>query len=152
MTLKRVHHLVTLVVCALALFGLVAAWRMSVGTPGDPGPGFWPMVLSLAILLFTVCAWAGGRAADDYEDWRGTAASLLPALATMVAFVVLFPLVGFLLPGILFLVVWLRFLSGESWRMTATVALAAPTCVYLLFVEALGVRFPGGFVPSLIGS
>jgi hypothetical protein len=43
---------------------------------------------------------------------------VLVGLATMVAFVVLLPVIGFEIPAALLCFVWLRFLGRESWRLS----------------------------------
>jgi putative tricarboxylic transport membrane protein len=45
-------------------------------------------------------------------------------------------------PTLLVMVIWLRFLGGESWRMTAVVSVVTVAAFYALFVLALAIPLP----------
>jgi putative tricarboxylic transport membrane protein len=63
-------------------------------------------------------------------------------VASLVAFVVLVPLVGFEYPAAALIALWLKVIGGESWRTVLVVAVGATAALYALFILALGVSFP----------
>lgn len=124
---------------------------MEIGSLIEPGPGFWPRILIIAIVLMSLV----GFVADLKE---GIETFELPGLvrvlggfAALAAFVLIFENTGMILAGIVFLMLWLKGLNGESWRLSVVLAVVAPLLTYLLFVQALGVRFPEDIVASLWG-
>ena len=54
----------------------------------------------------------------------------------------LLPVIGFEVPSLVLMVIWLRFLGGESWRMTAVVSVVTVAAFYALFVLALSIPLP----------
>src|SRR5687768_12990330 len=82
----------------VALVGLVGAARLDVGGLARPGPGFFPLLLSLALLIVSGVLFAGaarGRPAtpdigQDAARWR-----LVATLGALILYVALFEPVGF---------------------------------------------------------
>ncbi|GLZ34723.1 hypothetical protein Lesp02_69100 [Lentzea sp. NBRC 105346] len=126
-----------------ALLGLLAAWgaiALGLGSVTDPGPGLWPFVT--AVLLLGTGIAIAVRPPDDTEPFcRGTAGVLL-AVAGLGGYAAVIEHVGFEIPTVVLLAVWLRFLGAESWVVTVVVALLATTAAHLLFIAGLGVPLP----------
>ena len=116
-----------------------------------PGPGFWPRVLVVAIVVVSVL----GLVVDMREGIEvfelGGTARVLGGFALLVLFTLMFEQTGSILAGFVFLMLWLKGLNGESWRMALAISVVAPLVSYLLFVTALGVRLPEDIVASLWG-
>ena len=124
---------------------------MPIGSMAEPGPGFWPRVLLIGIILASVL----GLLVDLTEGIEAfelpSTLRVLAGFVALGAFVVVFQNTGMILAGFVFLMVWLKGLSGESWRLSFAISVAAPVLTYLLFVQALGVRFPEDLIASLWG-
>jgi hypothetical protein len=69
----------------------------------------------------------------------------------MMGFFVLILLVGFPLSVPIFFVAFLRFRSGESWRMTMVLSAVAWVFFYGLFVRLLNIPFMEGWVQRGLG-
>jgi putative tricarboxylic transport membrane protein len=134
-----------LVLLALGLSAAVGAWQLKLGTLQHPGPGFWPLIISAAITLSAAAllVWPGE---EPKEAWGRRSLSVAAGIAILCAFVVLFELVGFFLPAVLMLILWLRVFGRESWRWTIMLAVAGPAVLYVIFDRLLGVPFPGDLV------
>lgn len=127
------------------VLGAVAGWLAhgyGLGSLRRPGPGLWPFVVSVLIVVLGVVLLVRGRTLDDAE--RFTRASLLVVVgtATFLALGVLLPVVGFEIPAVLLGIVWLRFLGGESWRSTIAISVLTTAAFYLLFLYALSIPLP----------
>jgi putative tricarboxylic transport membrane protein len=82
------------------------------------------------------------RPGDDAEAIGREAWIVVLGSLSLVAYTLLFEVLGFEIPTIALLVFWLKVLGGETWRTAVTVALGATVSVYLVFLLALGVALP----------
>jgi putative tricarboxylic transport membrane protein len=131
-----------LVGLAVGVGAAVMAYGYGLGSLHQPGPGLWPFVVSVVIVVLSALLLVVGRGLDDSEKF--TRSSLLAAAGaiTFVAFGVLMPLIGFEIPAVLLCVVWLRFLGGESWRNTVVISLLTTAVFYFLFLYGLRIPLP----------
>ena len=133
---------------ALALTGLVFAWqaaRLDLGTLGLPGPGFFPLALSLLLVLFSgAIALQGWLAAAKDEPLEFGHPQVLITLAALLAVPILFEPLGALVALGLLAAVLLVFIARVSLVLAVlSSALGMAACWYL-FQELLGVRLPSG--------
>lgn len=154
------------------LFGIVLFVLIPVHVPRPafipgfaPPPDMWPRTVSIAGivlgLIVAVLAWAGpvARSVPDPEKQPAGAVGL-PVLVGRFAlvvlafalFVVLVPLIGFVLAAIL-LTATAILLTGERRRLVwgAIVAVALPVALALFFNSALGTQFPKGPFSAFLG-
>lgn len=127
---------------AIGVGAAVLAYGYGLGSLREPGPGLWPFVVSVVIVVLSALLLAVGRGLDDSEKF--TRSSVLAAVGalTFVAFGLLMPLIGFEIPAVLLCVVWLRFLGGESWRNTVVISVLTTAVFYLLFLYGLRIPLP----------
>lgn len=127
------------------VIGTTAAWlslRLDIGTLTAPGPGLWPLITSCLLIATGAGSLVFARRANDTEKFtRGTIAVVIAALG-LFAHAWLFELVGFEIPTLLLLAMWLRFLSRETWLSTALISLGVTAAAYALFILGLGVPLP----------
>ncbi len=140
-----------LVVLAVAAVFHSQMGDMEFGSLSSPGPGFWPRVLLVSIVLLSLV----GLVADMSEgiesfDTSGTT-RVTAGFVAMAAFVLMFETTGVIFSGVVFLMLWLKGLNGESWKLSIALSIIVPVVAYLLFVTALGVRFPADPIASLWG-
>ncbi len=133
----RVAGLLAVAVGIAVAFG---ARDLGVGSLTDPGPGLWPLVVS-AVLVITGAVVAA-RPGDDAEAIGRDAWTVVVACVTLVAYTAVIRVVGFELPTIALLAVWMRVFGGEPWRTTVAVSVGVTVVVYLVFILALGVALP----------
>jgi putative tricarboxylic transport membrane protein len=127
---------------ALGLATLWYAHGLGLGSLTDPGPGLWPSVIAALLVISGAAIVVRARTARDTEAFtRGTTTVVIGA-ASLAVYAYLFELVGFEIPTAVLLALWLRFLGGESWRVTAAVSVLATVAAYLLFITGLGVPLP----------
>lgn len=124
---------------------------MEVGSLTDPGPGFWPRLLIIGIVVTSLIALVADLT-DGIEPFElaGTV-RVLGGFATLVVFVFVFQSTGAILAGFVFMMLWLKGLNDEPWRLSIILSVVSPVVAYVLFVVALGVRLPDDIVASLWG-
>jgi hypothetical protein len=139
----RLGQLVAAVVpIALGLACLAYSVSLSLGTPAEAGPGLWPALASL--LLVGAGSWTliFERGTRDAEQFSRGAIGITVGLAGLVVFVLLISRIGFEIPTLLVMVLWLKVLGRESWLVTAAVSASTTLALYLLFITGLGVPLP----------
>ncbi|WP_028936294.1 tripartite tricarboxylate transporter TctB family protein [Pseudonocardia spinosispora] len=148
------------VVAALGVGALTAAVGLDrFGAHGVPGPGFFPdllavllIVLGLLLALVSLRARTTGPAIEPATEDRFEVAGAVRAGRVWLGFVVSIPLllvIGFV-PAMVALVAYLAFGVERIRGLRPLLAsVLIPLGVYLLFVYLLGVDLPG---PALPGS
>lgn len=126
----------------LGLVAVAASLRLGVGDPRDPGPGLWPLLASLAIVACAVTLLMTERGQHDYEKYtRGAMLNML-GIASLVAYALLMPAVGFEVVTVVVSGFWLKVLGGESWRTTIIMSVGLTAALYVLFILLLGAPLP----------
>ncbi|MCZ2839337.1 tripartite tricarboxylate transporter TctB family protein [Modestobacter sp. VKM Ac-2985] len=136
------NMVVAALVVVLGAATVVGALALGAGTARTPGPGLWPLLLGLLLVVLGIGLVATARRTTDTEQFTRSSWLVLAGLATMLVFVALIGTIGFEIPAALLAFVWLRFLGGESWRTSAIVSIAVVVAFYLVFVAALSVPIP----------
>jgi putative tricarboxylic transport membrane protein len=131
-----------LVALAIGVFGVVVSSGLGLGQLTQPGPGLWPFTISVIIVVLSAVLVFVGRNATDSERFSKASLLTVLALVTLVLLAVLLPLMGFEIPSLLLVFVWLRWLGKESWRSSVVISVAAVAAVYLLFVVLLQIPLP----------
>jgi putative tricarboxylic transport membrane protein len=149
------------VLALLALFALLESMRLHVGAVTRPGPGFFPLVLSLALGTVALALIVAARRARDGAppapgagaEARGTAmiarADLGRLLATVVAlavYVAVFERLGFVLATVGFLAFLFGALGRYPWPVAVGAGVVVTLAAWLIFDTWLGVRLPPGML------
>ncbi len=142
---KHLYRLAPLVLLLFGIAAMLGARDLSLGQLDAPGPGLWPFIVA-GLLTLTAFVLLFIDDPADYEPWtRGTAGIAL-GLISLGVFIVLFERIGFLIPAVLMLLIWLRLFAREPWRWAVPLAVIGAVVFHLVFVEALGVPFPDDIV------
>ncbi|MBT3305524.1 MAG: tripartite tricarboxylate transporter TctB family protein [Alphaproteobacteria bacterium] len=141
----------------MGVFSLYLMWKSAELPIGwisgeGPGGGSWPFWLAFGMLLCCVAIvirWAKritpeSRSEEVYMDGPTFRMFVLNAggLAVMIG---LFHIVGAYGAIPVFLIFYLRFMGGHSWRMTGIFATVTPVITFLFFEIALQKTLPKGF-------
>jgi hypothetical protein len=137
----------------VALVGLAGAARLDVGGVRQPGPGFFPLLLSAGLLLVSGVLFAGAwrpRAARPAAPAGGGAGAadrgrLAATLGALVLYVLLFERLGFVLVTTGFLAFLLGALARYRWPVALGAALAIAVAARVVFDRWLSVRLPPDF-------
>ncbi|TDQ53044.1 tripartite tricarboxylate transporter TctB family protein [Actinorugispora endophytica] len=133
---------VAIVVVALGGAGMAGSWSLGLGGLAEPSAGTWPFLISAAVSCLGVVLGATARSTRDTEVFSSSVWKVLAGIATMVLFVSLVGVIGFEIPSAVLAFVWLRFLGGESWRLSAVTSVAVVAAFYVVFVGLLAVPIP----------
>jgi putative tricarboxylic transport membrane protein len=134
----------------VALVGLAGAGRLEVGGVTRPGPGFFPLLLSLALLVVSGVLFgsaARGRDAPPgpaVEDGTAEPARwrLVATMGALVVYVALFERVGFVTATTGLLAFLFGALARYRWPVALGTALAVAFAARVVFDRWLQVRLP----------
>jgi hypothetical protein len=133
---------------ALALTGVIFAWQASLldlGQIGLPGPGFFPLVLAVLLVLFAAAIAIEGRLAlVNDEPLEFGHAQVLITFAALLAVPLLFELLGAYITLGLMSAVLLVFVARVPLLLAVVSSAAGMAACWYLFGELLGVRLPTG--------
>lgn len=136
-----IGRLCVLVLGAIAGCAVYASFALGIGSLTNPGPGLWPFSISLITFVLTIvllilgCRWSatpeGGR------KW------VLAAIAGLIAYGMILPILGFILATIPLVFYFMRIIGGSGWITTIVTSALAPFGSYYVFDVLLGVPLPG---------
>jgi hypothetical protein len=134
---------------AVGVFLTVWSNGYRVGTIIKPGPGFFPLGVGLLLILFSlVLLIKEGRRRSPKTGlppfapggWKKVACTVI----ILVASVVFFERLGFLITFFLLVVSTMRWAGSQTWKRTLVTALCSSLGVYLVFVLMLKQQLPRG--------
>ena len=126
----------------------LTGWRLDIGTPKLPGPGFFPLLIACAMAGFGISlllrpGLQERAALTGPSRWKPLFIALLSILAYALALVEL----GYLISTFALLAIQLRWVEGQSWRTSLITAVMASAVSLILFRVALKVPLPVGILP-----
>lgn len=142
---RKTDVVVGIAVVGLGVAALLGSLALGVGSPRAPGTGTWPFLVSIVLVVLGLGLLVLTGRTHDTERFTRAGWLVLAGLATMIAFVAVVGVIGFEIPAALLMFVWLKFLGGESWRLSVITSLATVAAFYVVFVGLLAVPIPHMF-------
>lgn len=132
----------------LACVGALVAWQSwqyPLGSLAQPGPGYLPFVLGLALAGFGALAAAAGRGSPAFR-WRqfDDGPKGLAILAGLAFAALAIEYLGYRLTIAVLLVYYLGVLERRPWLLTLALTLAFALGTYYVFARLLRVPLPIG--------
>jgi hypothetical protein len=146
----RLHKDITSgsVLFLVAAVYFIGTWKLPSGK-GEPGPAFFPVLLSGTLMFLAVSIlWQGLRARQgDEERADQTPWKPIVAIAATGLFVAFFQVLGFVLSTLLYTLAITCMFRRDRPAFVVAVPIVSTVLIYLLFQVGLGVRLPGGPFP-----
>ncbi len=150
--MKRPYQITSMVSMLVAAFLARESLRLRYYTPLGPGPGFFPLWLSILLaILAAAMFWQAtfgkpeAMPADFYAD-RGGYLRIGAVVAALVGVIVLMGPLGFRLVMLGFYLFLLTALGRQHPLLTGIIALAGSFGVYYVFVRWLATPLPTGLL------
>lgn len=138
-----------LILVGLALYIVFEAAHLPVGSVSTPGPGFFPLLLSVVLFILAVCvvgssiAIFGPPRTIHFENGTYYALSTFCAVC---AVAIVIEQLGFMICTTALMIILLRWISRTSWPVSVLTAMGSVSIVYAIFTK-LGVPLPRGPLP-----
>ncbi|KUO58357.1 MAG: hypothetical protein APF84_15365 [Gracilibacter sp. BRH_c7a] len=110
--------------------------------------GFFPTILSsLLIILNIILIFQKNKDSDKEKTVSRKAIIRVSSIVGgIIAYIILLPVLGFIVSAFLFVVLCVRTLGEQSWKKASLFAFLMVIAVYVVFHIFLNVRFPVGIL------
>lgn len=136
--------LIGLAVVLYSLHGL------GLGTTKLPGPGFFPFLCGLSIIVFSGSWLLSTRKEKDVntEPFWGPGEWVRPLLAVVLtaAYGAIMDGLGYVLSTFLFIAAWQFLIERENWKKIITLSVVGTVAMYVMFQYMLSVPLPEGIL------
>jgi len=130
-----------------------AALRLPYGNLHNPGPGFFPLWLgvilggmSIALFVQTTRGKESERTLKEILEEDVRWGKVLLVLGALIIYGFLMDTIGFLIVTFLLMIVLLRFIEPQPWKVVIGWALGGSVGSYLIFEVWMKLRLPKGFL------
>ena len=143
---------ISLLIMAVGIIYLMASLAYPLGDLVKPGPGMFPAVMAVLLILgglrLSLAARRSPAAASRQGGKKrmGKFASVRVVLGT-VAYLILMPLIGFLTMTFFFLIYMFKTMGVTSWARTIAASAVTSLLFYWFFIQVLLLTAPGGLLP-----
>ena len=146
----RAEKVTSLLLILLAVFIGFESRKYPLGTIDNPGPGFFPLLLGIAMaamaIALAVRAWRNGTAEVHPPFWPVKEGFFKVSLAFIVIllFTALLEITGYMINIFLLFLILLRPIGRQKWRWSISISVGAALVSYLLFDKWLMIPLPRG--------
>ena len=138
------------------LYGFVFSARLPLGTWEEPGPGAFPIAISILLLVFGISKFAIPALKEKSKktkelDWQGIFGQLLTPLKIVgvtLAFILSMEKAGFLLAASLYMFLLFYWVSRCTFWTAFSLAIGIGAGSWYFFGKFLAVQLPYGFLFS----
>jgi putative tricarboxylic transport membrane protein len=121
---------------------------LSLGTVKEPGPGFFPFISGVCVVVFSI-VWILGlkkeAAEEDKPFWeKGQWVRPLYAILITCVYAGVMDRLGYVLSTLLFIIAWQLFIEGGKWKKIVIISIVGTIVMYILFQYLLSVPLPEG--------
>jgi hypothetical protein len=125
----------------------IGAYNLGIGAVNNPGPGLFPFVIGLGMVLLSasiIAASIGTAAAPTTGPTPRQTLTTLAVIGALVFYALALERIGFVLCTILFLFGLLTVLGRYGWLVAATASVGMTAGSYLIFTTLLKLHLPSG--------
>jgi putative tricarboxylic transport membrane protein len=151
--MKKADQWSGLALSILAAGMIWAAVGLPYGNVHNPGPGFFPLWLgvilsgmSIALFVQTTRGKESERTLQEILEEDVRWGKVLLVLAALIICAFLMDTIGFLIVTFLLMIVLLRFIEPQPWKVVIGWALVGSVGSYLIFEVWMKLRLPKGFL------
>lgn len=121
---------------------------MRVGNFSRPGPGLFPLLLGVLLILFSVISFFTSNP-EKVPKVSGVLIprSVLYVIGILFGYRFSLPILGYSLSTLLLFIILLKIVGGQKWFVTMAWSLFITITSGLLFIRWLDVPFPKGILP-----
>lgn len=146
---QQIIPLVCLVVAVLFFcmgLGKFGFWRTDSNSTHGPTPGFYPIIISIALFIFSLVAFIQSLGKES-KPFNKDAWMVPAGFVVLVGCIYVF---GVYVSVLAYMLLWLKVFEKCSWKTTIITTVVIMGIVIGAFGLWLGIDFPKGFIGDLI--
>lgn len=143
----------SLIFLAAGIYGLVFSMGLSLGRWNEPGPGVFPLALSILLCVSGIVWFIRGKAKGEKKETVVREAFIqkfstpLQIVGLTAVFILVLEPLGYLLTSVLYLFVLFLWVSRYRLWVAAVLAITFGAGSWLFFEKLLTTPLPKGFLP-----
>jgi putative tricarboxylic transport membrane protein len=141
----------SLIFLFVGIYGLIFSIQLPLGKWREPGPGMFPLGLSILLCLSGVLWFIyGKRKGEGNLDWRGLIRKLVTPLKIVgltAVFILTLDRLGYLVTASLYMFFLFLWVSRYKFMITVGLAIALGVGSWFFFEKLLAVQLPKGLLP-----
>ena len=143
----------SLIFLAVGIYGLIFSIPLPLGKWNQPGPGIFPLTLSILLCIFGISWFIQGKARAEKKEGAGLGGFVRKYTTPMQivgltgAYILTLESLGYLLASTIYLFVLFLWVSRYRLWVAAVLAIAFGAGSWLFFEKLLATQLPGGFLP-----
>jgi putative tricarboxylic transport membrane protein len=146
-TRKDGESIFSLILAALGLFIVIVSLTIGFGTLKNPGSGLFPFLVGALILVQSLVVFSQKRpAAEGGSFTRREVKYLLAMTATFCVWILLMPLLGYVLVTFVVVFAFSKLLNLEGWIKPMILSFGTTGVCYVLFDLLMYLDLPRGFL------
>jgi putative tricarboxylic transport membrane protein len=151
--MKRYELISSLAWVAVGVLFCIGSFRLGLGGLGEPGPGFFPFLMSVCLISFSLIHLSSsikksGQFNFDVSKrfWpeRDGIKRILFTIMSLSVFVIVLNYIGFTLTAFLFIFFLLRFIEPQKWLTVFSITILSTGLSYIIFQLWLKANLPAG--------
>jgi hypothetical protein len=134
-----------------AILIMIGSLRLPMGTVGNPGSGFFPLVIgcllgltSLILLIYTIQRNFIGENPFSVDKRKGYI--IITTILSLLIYTIALTRLGFLFTAFLLLLFLFKVIGKLNWKISLGGATLSALFYYILFVVLLKIEFPVGWL------
>lgn len=137
-----------IVFLVLGLFVIAETRNMTIGSFANPGPGLFPLLLGIILLIFSLISLFKSSVKKVFESSEKTKLrNVFYVLGILLFFRLSLPVLGYSLTTIIMFLFLLRIFGSKKWFLTIAWSIIFTGISYLMFGKWFLVQFPRGIFP-----
>jgi len=142
----------SLIFLAAGIYGLIFSSSLSLGKWNQPGPGVFPLALSILLCISGIAWFIQGKSKDRKEEvvpqegFFRKFRTPLQVVGVTAAFILALTVLGYLLASMLYLFVLFLWVSRYRLRVALVLAVTFGVGSWLFFGRLLATYLPNGFL------
>ncbi|OLT43180.1 hypothetical protein BJF85_03850 [Saccharomonospora sp. CUA-673] len=139
---RRQNLIAAAVIMTVGIVAVVMSASLGVGDLAEPEPGMWPMMISVVLVAMSAALLLQSGRHGDEQAFTRESLIVVVAVVSLLVYASLFERIGFEVPTVAVLLLWIKGLGRQSWLVSLAVSFGSCAVIYAVFISALGVPLP----------
>jgi hypothetical protein len=149
--MRRASIIASISMIILSIFVIMESLKFkTAGASLTLGPGFYPRLLSVLLILLSICIIVISLRSKDDAKLVLINNRVLSGIVIIIGYGIVFNILGFVLSSMIMFALISKAMGGSNWKIILTNSILIPVGIYLVFNNFLRVPLPWGLFENLL--